>query len=142
MLGTTSGLGEASVGDGEGEGDGDGNGEGDGEGDGEGEGDGAGDACSSTSASLANRVATFFRASALVAVMSALALWRFTSPRKSETALRSPAALPALAACVIAFIFVCRSACGLGDEQPASRTHSAARRPSRLTSGSPAAASG
>src|SRR4051794_27576269 len=121
--GRPSGLGGASVGDGSGDGDGEGLGDGDGLGEGDGEGasllgDGLG--VSSNRCALARmRLATVRRSWALVVVMSAFWLCTVTSCRKSSTAPRSASASCALAADAMPFIFVCRSASGEPDEQPA-----------------------
>lgn len=115
MIGDGCGDGGGWVGEGadDGDGAGDGDGEGDGEGDGDADGDGDGlGVDSSTDASRDSWVATVCRSCALRSVMSPFALCSRTSCKKSLTADLSAAASLAFAACVMAFIRVCSSACG------------------------------
>src|SRR4051794_7973201 len=141
--GSPSGDGGASVGDGSGDGDGDGLGGGVGLGDGDGEAAslGEGDGVSSSRCALSRiRPATVRRSWALVVVMSAFWLCTVTSCRKSSTAARSASASCALAAVAMPFIFVCRSALGEPDVQPASTAQTATASASRLTARPPLAA--
>ncbi|MDT7548724.1 MAG: hypothetical protein QOE84_1118 [Actinomycetota bacterium] len=132
--GTGSGLGDCvGSGDGEGVGVGDGASVGDGEGAAL-DGTGLGEVCSSTEASARTRSAISRNVCAWVEVRSAFWLCDATSCSKSPTAVRTPAASPALAALVMAFILVCRSAFGELDEQPARTTQTAAAARTRLTS--------